>query len=157
MKIVSRQEIEKIARILKKSNKKIVFTNGCFDIIHAGHIEYLREAKKLGDILILGLNSDSSVQKLKGRNRPINDENARAIVLSEFKSVDYIVIFQEDTPYDLIEIVKPDVLVKGGDWKETEIVGADIVKKYGGIVKSLEFKEGFSTTKIIEKIKKTEC
>ena len=157
MKIVSRQEIEKIARILKKSNKKIVFTNGCFDIIHAGHIEYLREAKKLGDILILGLNSDSSVQKLKGRNRPINDENARAIVLSEFKSVDYIVIFQEDTPYDLIEIVKPDVLVKGGDWKETEIVGADIVKKYGGIVKSLEFKEGFSTTKIIEKIKKSEC
>ena len=157
MKIVSRQEIQKIARILKKSNKKIVFTNGCFDIIHAGHIEYLREAKKLGDILILGLNSDSSVQKLKGRNRPINDENARAIVLSEFKSVDYIVIFQEDTPYDLIEIVKPDVLVKGGDWKETEIVGADIVKKYGGIVKSLEFKEGFSTTKIIEKIKKTEC
>ena len=154
MKLKSWEEIFEIVRNLKASGEKIVFTNGCFDIIHAGHIKYLYEASELGDILIIGLNSDESVKKLKGKNRPINSELDRATVLSSLTIIDYIVIFQEDTPYKLIEHIKPDILVKGGDWKPEEIVGSDIVMKNGGIVKSLIFKEGFSTTDLIEKIKK---
>ncbi|MCK4311312.1 MAG: D-glycero-beta-D-manno-heptose 1-phosphate adenylyltransferase [Candidatus Cloacimonetes bacterium] len=154
MKLKSWEEIFEIVQNLKASGKKIVFTNGCFDIIHAGHIKYLYEASELGDILIIGLNSDASAKRLKGKNRPINSELDRATVLSSLTVIDYIIIFQEDTPYKLIKHIKPDILVKGGDWKPEEIVGSDIVMKNGGIVKSLIFKEGFSTTDLIEKIKK---
>ena len=154
MKLKSWEEVFKIVQDLKTSGKKIVFTNGCFDIIHAGHIKYLYEASELGDILIIGLNSDASAKRLKGKNRPINSELDRATVLSSLTVIDYIIIFQEDTPYKLIKHIKPDILVKGGDWKPEEIVGSDIVMKNGGIVKSLIFKEGFSTTDLIEKIKK---
>ena len=153
MKLKTNHEIVQIVNDLKNQEKKIVFTNGCFDIIHAGHVQYLQEAKELGDVLIVGLNSDSSVTRLKGNTRPINSEKDRAIVLSAFSSVDYIVLFQEDTPYNLINIIKPDVLVKGGDWPVSKIVGADIVIANGGEVKTLQFKTGNSTSNIIEKIK----
>jgi len=153
MKLKTWNEIEKIVKELKSSGQKIIFTNGCFDIIHAGHIQYLQEAKNLGDILIIGLNSDFSVRKLKGENRPINNETNRSIVLSGFYFVDYVVVFEENTPYDLINLIKPNILVKGGDWEIQDIVGSDIVLEKGGEVKSLSFKEGFSTTKLINKIK----
>jgi len=133
-------------------NKKIVFTNGCFDIIHAGHVQYLQQAKNQGDILIVGLNSDNSVKRLKGANRPINNQQDRKIVLEALRSVDYVIIFDEDTPYNLIKQINPDVLVKGGDWRVDEIVGSDIVLKNGGEVKSLLFIDDTSTTSIIEKI-----
>lgn len=129
--------------------KKIVFTNGCFDIIHAGHCQYLTQARKLGDILIVGLNSDDSVRRLKGESRPINGENDRAAVLSSLKPVDYVCLFEEDTPYELIKAIKPHVLVKGGDYKKDNIVGSDIA----GETVVLSFLEGRSTTKVIEKMK----
>ena len=151
--IVTRKEITGITKNLHNAERKIVFTNGCFDIIHRGHIEYLNRAKKLGDILIIGLNSDDSVRRLKGVNRPINYEQDRAIVLDNLKSVEYVCIFDEDTPYELIKIVQPDILVKGGDWAVQDIVGSDIVLACGGEVKSLKFVEGKSTTDIIEKIR----
>ena len=151
--IVTRKEITGITKNLHNAERKIVFTNGCFDIIHRGHIEYLNKAKKLGDILIIGLNSDDSVRRLKGVNRPINYEQDRAIVLDNLKSVDYVCIFDEDTPYELIKIVQPDILVKGGDWAVQDIVGSDIVLALGGEVKNLYFIEGKSTTDIIEKIR----
>jgi len=153
MSLKNWDEITDLVKNLRKQNKKIVFTNGCFDIIHAGHVQYLQEAKALGDILIIGLNSDASVKRLKGAERPVNNQNDRAIVLSALKSVDYIVVFDEDTPYDLIKQIKPDILVKGGDWPENKIVGHDIVKANGGIVKSLSFRPGNSSTSIIEKMK----
>ena len=136
----------------KLNDKKVVFTNGCFDIIHAGHIAYLEEAKSLGDILVVGLNSDSSVKRLKGEKRPIVSENERKYVLESIKFIDYVFIFEEDTPYNLIKSIRPDILVKGGDWDISEIVGADIVLENGGEVKKLLFKEGLSTSNIIEKI-----
>ncbi len=120
--------------------------------MHRGHIEYIREAKSLGDILIIGLNSDKSVKKIKGNHRPVNSQEDRAIVLSALKFVDYVVIFDEETPYELIKTIIPDVLVKGGDWKTDEIVGNDIVTRNGGIVKSLKFIPGQSTSGIINKI-----
>ena len=132
----------------------VVFTNGCFDILHRGHIEYLNQAKSLGKYLIIGLNSDTSVKKLKGEDRPVNNETDRAFVLGNLKCVDAVVIFGEDTPYDLIKCVKPDFLVKGGDWKEDQIVCSDIVKGYGGKVISLKFVDSYSTSNIIERIKK---
>ncbi len=138
---------------IRADNGKIVFTNGCFDIIHSGHIQYLYAAKQFGDKLVIGLNSDESVTRLKGNSRPINMETDRAIVLSALEMVDYVVIFDEDTPYNLIAAIKPEILVKGGDWAENEIVGADLVKANGGLVKSLTFKEGYSTTNIINKSK----
>ncbi|RLC51470.1 MAG: D-glycero-beta-D-manno-heptose 1-phosphate adenylyltransferase [Candidatus Cloacimonadota bacterium] len=153
MSLKNWDEITDLVKNLRKQNKKIVFTNGCFDIIHAGHVQYLQEAKALGDILVIGLNSDASVKRLKGAERPVNNQNDRAIVLSALKSVDYIVVFDEDTPYDLIKQIKPDILVKGGDWPENKIVGHDIVKANGGIVKSLSFRPGNSSTSIIEKMK----
>ncbi|MBT4575680.1 MAG: D-glycero-beta-D-manno-heptose 1-phosphate adenylyltransferase, partial [Candidatus Cloacimonetes bacterium] len=136
--------------------KTIVFTNGCFDILHAGHVKYLAEAKELGNILILGLNSDSSVKRLKGNDRPVNNEQDRAVVLSALCSVSYIVIFDEDTPYELINNIKPNILVKGGDWKPEDIVGHDIVSSYNGRVKSLSFIEGKSTTDIVNKLREKE-
>ena len=153
MKLKTWIEIEIIIKNLKAVGKKIVFTNGCFDIIHAGHVEYLQEAAELGDILIIGLNSDKSVKRLKGPNRPINSQIDRAKVLSGFATVSYIVIFEDDTPYMLIDHIKPDVLVKGGDWKPKEIVGSDIVLANGGSIRSLSYKEGNSTSSIINKMK----
>lgn len=137
---------------LKAQNKKIVFTNGVFDIIHRGHVEYLREARNCGDILIVGLNSDSSVKMIKGDKRPIVTEENRAYVLANLKPVDYVIIFNEDTPYDTIKKIVPDFLVKGADWDEDKIVGSDIVKQSGGEIKRIKFVENNSSTNIIEKI-----
>ncbi len=137
---------------LKAKGKKIVFTNGVFDIIHRGHVEYLTEAKALGDILVVGLNSDSSVKMIKGDKRPIVSEDNRAFVLAGLKPVDYVVIFNEDTPYNTIKNIKPDILVKGADWDEDKIVGSDIVKNNGGEIKRITFVENNSSTNIIEKI-----
>ncbi len=135
----------------KKEGKKIVFTNGCFDILHAGHVDYLEKAKALGDILIVGLNSDESVRRLKGKDRPVNLQEHRKRVLEALKPVDMVIIFEEDTPERLIKEIKPDVLVKGGDWKIENIVGADFVQSYGGEVKTIDFVYDISTTKIIQK------
>lgn len=150
--ILTIDDFEKLRNKIKSENKKIVFTNGCFDILHRGHISYLNQAKSLGDILIVGVNSDSSVKKLKGEDRPVNIENDRAYVLDNVKSVDYVIIFEEDTPYNLIDKIKPDYLVKGGDWKEEDIVGSDIVKANGGKVISLQYVENYSTTNILKKL-----
>lgn len=152
MKTKNWKEISEIVHDLKKQGKEIVFTNGCFDILHAGHIQYLMNAKEMGNILIIGLNSDASVKKLKGENRPINNEYDRAFVLSALSMVDYVVIFDQDTPYDIINLIMPDFLVKGGDWKIKDIVGADIVEASGGVVRSLPFKQGYSTSAIIAKL-----
>lgn len=151
--IIERSDLKIQCSELKAEGKKIVFTNGCFDIIHAGHIYYLGEAKKAGDILIIGLNSDDSVRRLKGRERPVNNESDRALVLDSLKFVDYVTIFDEDTPYNLINLLKPDILVKGGDYKADEVVGADIVKESGGKVLIIPFVKGKSTTSIIQKLK----
>ena len=149
------KELDELISSLKSQNRKIVFTNGVFDIIHRGHVEYLNEAKKLGDVLIVGLNSDSSVKQIKGDSRPVNSENDRAFVLVNLKAVDYVVIFEEDTPYILIKSIVPDVLAKGGDWKTEDIVGSDIVLDSGGKVLSLKYIENYSTTGIINKISET--
>lgn len=138
----------------KRSGKKVVFTNGCFDILHRGHVAYLNQAKSLGAILIVGLNSDASVKRLKGPTRPINAELDRKFVLENLKCVDHVEIFESDTPFDLISAIMPDLLVKGGDWKIEQIVGSDIVIANGGEVLSLNFVDGYSTTSIIEKSKK---
>ncbi len=150
-------DFKDVADYLKtiRDNKKIVFTNGCFDILHVGHLRYLQEAHSLGDYLIVGLNSDESVRRLKGPTRPIQTEQDRAEILLGLKCVDAVVIFGEDTPLKLIETVQPDVLVKGGDWKISQIVGSDFVQSRGGEVKSLPFHQGRSTTGIVEKILKT--
>ena len=135
--------------LLKLNAKKIVFTNGCFDLLHAGHISYLETAKNFGDILILGLNSDRSVTSLKGKGRPINLQDDRAYILAALEVVDYVVIFDEDTPYELIKSIEPHILVKGGDYRGKEVVGQDIVDE----LKLVEFVDGKSSTKTIEKIK----
>lgn len=145
-------EVLKKIAWLKSEGKKIVFTNGVFDIIHRGHVEYLNEAKALGDHLIVGLNADASVKRLKGDKRPVNKEADRKFVMENLKAVDDVIIFTEDTPYNLISQIIPDVLVKGGDWTEDKIVGSDIVKQNGGKVFSLKFVDNYSTTGIIEKI-----
>ena len=134
-------------------SQKIVFTNGCFDLLHVGHVRYLQEARNCGDLLVVGVNADASVKRLKGPTRPIQNENDRAEILAALKAVDYVVVFPEDTPANLIEAVHPNVLVKGGDWKPEQIVGGTFVLSYGGEVRSLQFVEGRSTTKIIEKSK----
>lgn len=139
---------------LRSHGKKIVFTNGCFDILHVGHIDYLASAKSMGDVLVVGLNSDSSVRKIKGKGRPINSERDRARVLSALSAVDYISIFSEPTPENLIKKVKPGILVKGGDWKIKDIVGGDFVKSYGGKVRIISFVKGYSTTSLIRKMEK---
>jgi len=142
---------------LKAQNKKIVFTNGVFDIIHRGHVEYLTEAKNCGDVLIVGLNSDSSVKMIKGDKRPIVTQDNRAYVLVNLKPVDYVVIFDEDTPYNTIKKIMPNYLVKGADWAEDKIVGSDIVKQAGGEIKRIKFVENNSSTNIIEKITELYC
>ena len=141
------EELQKV-----RSQKKVVFTNGCFDILHIGHVTYLEEARSCGDILVVGVNSDASVKRLKGPERPIQNEADRSRILAALKSVSYTTLFTEDTPLKLIEAVKPDVLVKGGDWSIDQIVGSDVVLSYGGEVKSLSFVDGRSTTNIVNKI-----
>lgn len=136
----------------QRKNKKIVFTNGCFDILHVGHLRYLMSAKKLGDILVIGLNSDASVKRVKGPTRPVCSQAERTEMLLGLKAVDYVFLFEEDTPLNLIQKIKPDILCKGGDWKKEQIVGSDFVESYGGEVLSLNFEDGHSTTGIIEKI-----
>lgn len=149
------KELEILINALKSGGGKIVFTNGVFDIIHRGHVEYLMDAKSHGDVLIAGVNSDSSVKQIKGSNRPVNNENDRAFVLVNLKPVDYVVIFEEDTPNNLIKTIRPNVLVKGGDWKVKDIAGSDIVLADGGQVFSLKFVDNYSTTAIIKKINET--
>ncbi|MEW6583994.1 MAG: D-glycero-beta-D-manno-heptose 1-phosphate adenylyltransferase [Nitrospirota bacterium] len=148
-KIVSWAELKDITDALKSAGKEIVFTNGCFDIIHVGHIRYLGEAKSLGDILVIGLNSDASVLRIKP-GRPVTPQDQRAEVLAALEIVDYVALFDEDTPYELIKLIQPDVLVKGGDWKKEDIVGSDIAKE----TYSLPYIKGVSTTEIIERIKR---
>lgn len=145
-------DFKKIREEIKSKGRKLVFTNGCFDILHKGHIMYLQEAKALGDYLIVAINSDSSVKKLKGENRPINNENDRSYLVDNLKPVDYVIIFNEETPYKVIKEIIPDLLVKGGDWNEDEIVGSDVVKSNGGKVVSLQFIKDYSTTNLLKKI-----
>ena len=139
-------------RNLRNQKKKIVFTNGVFDILHRGHVDYLRKAKSLGDILVVGMNTDSSVKKIKGPHRPIQNQNDRAVILASLKSVDFVIFFDESTPDNLIHFVKPDVLVKGADYKLEQIAGADFVKSYGGKVKRIKLTSGRSTSKILAKL-----
>lgn len=152
-KIITVAQASDLTKDLQKSNKKVVFTNGCFDLIHPGHIDYLRKAKACGDILIIGLNSDASIQRLKGKERPINDFYFRSTILAALEFVDYIVKFEDDTPLYLIKQILPNILIKGSDYTIDRIVGAKEVLEKGGEVKTIDFLEGFSSTLIINKIK----
>ncbi|MBI9039685.1 MAG: D-glycero-beta-D-manno-heptose 1-phosphate adenylyltransferase, partial [Bacteroidales bacterium] len=152
-KILNTQSLKNQLAIWRFLDKKIVFSNGCFDILHLGHIDYLSKASDFGDILIIGLNTDNSVRKLKGNNRPINDEKSRAMILASLQFVNNVVLFDEDTPYDLIKFVQPDILVKGSDYLEENIVGYDIVKAKGGEVKTIDLVPDISTTRIENKIR----
>ncbi len=138
---------------LHQAGQTIVFTNGCFDILHVGHVRYLREAKKLGNVLVLALNSDASVRAIKGEKRPLVPEDERADIMAALESIDYVILFDDPTPQGLIEYLQPDILVKGGDWAEEAIVGADFVKAAGGRVVTIPLTEGRSTTNIVEKIR----
>ncbi len=138
---------------LKSQGKRIIFTNGCFDILHLGHVSYLKQAKELGDILVLALNTDDSVKKLKGDSRPINNQQDRALVINELKSIDYVTFFSEDTPYNIIKTLKPNIIAKGGDYSPEQVVGKDIVESYGGKVEIIPFVEGKSTTNTINKMR----
>lgn len=151
--LLSLEEFLEIRKKIKQENKKLVFTNGVFDIIHRGHVDYLNRAKALGDYLVVALNSDLSVKRLKGEERPINKLEDRAFVLANLKAVDFVISFEEDTPFEIIAAIIPDVLVKGGDWKIDQIVGRDIVEANGGKVYSLPYVENYSTTNIINKMK----
>ncbi len=153
MKVFSREKLKKELDRHRTRGEKIVFTNGCFDILHVGHTRYLREAKKLGDVLVLALNSDSSVRAIKGGKRPLIPEDERADVVSSLESVDYVTIFNEHTPLELIEYLKPDIIVKGGDWSEEDVVGREFVKGRGGRIVIIPEIKGASTTNIIEKMK----
>ena len=151
-KVLTRIALRRRLDGLRRRGKRIVFTNGCFDLIHPGHVRYLRAAKRLGDVLVVGLNSDASVRRLKGPLRPLVPLRNRSEVMAALEMVDYVTVFGEDTPYNLIKQVQPDVLVKGGDWKPDQIVGADIVRARGGVVRSLRFAAGYSTTRLVERI-----
>ena len=150
MKIIERSKIKNVVDKLRSANKKIVFTNGCFDILHIGHVRYLKDAAGLGDVLIVGLNSDSSISRIKP-GRPLTPESERAEILSSLSVVDFITIFDEDTPYELIREIQPDILVKGSDWAKKDIVGADIAKE----VHTIQLTEGISTSLIVERILKS--
>jgi rfaE bifunctional protein nucleotidyltransferase chain/domain len=150
--VVSRAELVKIRQELRRAGKRVVFTNGCFDILHRGHVDYLTKAKALGDILIVGLNADDSVRQLKGPGRPIMGEEDRAVILAALAVVDFVSIFAEETPYELIRAVVPDILVKGADWRAEEIVGRDVVEAAGGSVHTIDYLPNRSTTGIIQKI-----
>jgi len=151
-KIEDRKDLKKVVERLKKEGKRVVFTNGCFDLIHVGHTRYLEEAKKLGDILIVAVNSDQSVMTIKGNKRPIIPEEERAEVLSALQCVDFVVIFHEPDPLNIISLLKPDVLVKGGDWGEDAIIGREVVESIGGKVVRIPEIKGASTSSIIDKI-----
>jgi rfaE bifunctional protein nucleotidyltransferase chain/domain len=153
-KILPKAELKRIIVSLKRRGKKIVFTNGCFDILHYGHVKYLEDARHKGDCLIVGINSDSSVRKIKGSKRPIVKEHGRSGVLAGLESVDYVVVFNQDTPLETIKYLKPDIIVKGADWGLKDIVGRDEVLKYGGKVAQIKFLKGYSTTNLINKIAK---
>ena len=150
--IMDRTDLEFCLAIWKFKEQKVIFTNGCFDIIHRGHVEYLAKAASLGHQLVIGLNTDASVKKLKGTSRPVQDENTRAMVLASFAFVSKVVLFDEDTPYELIKFIQPDILVKGGDYSPEDIVGHDIVKAKGGEVITINLVEGHSTTSIINRM-----
>lgn len=152
--LIKKNEIKTTLAKHRRKKQKIVFTNGVFDIIHRGHVDYLTKAKKLGDILIIGLNSDKSVKKIKGPSRPLNKQADRAFVLLGLKAVDYVVLFGEETPEKLIQLIQPDILAKGADYKISEIVGADFVKANGGLVKRIPLVKGRSSSNIIKKLKK---
>jgi rfaE bifunctional protein nucleotidyltransferase chain/domain len=153
-KIIEKNALKKKLEKLRREGKKIAFTNGCFDILHVGHIRYLREAKKTADILVLALNSDSSVRAIKGNKRPLTCEGERAEILAALEFIDFVTIFEETTPLELIIDLKPDVLIKGGDWPEEKVVGREEIKKWGGRVAIIPEISGKSTTNIVEKIKK---
>lgn len=153
--ILSRHDLVQIRQQLRKAEKKVVFTNGCFDILHRGHVDYLTKAKAQGDVLIVGLNTDSSVRRLKGAERPIVEEGDRAAIVAALAVVDYVCLFDEDTPYELIKALVPDILVKGADWSVNDIVGKDIVEAAGGSVHTIEFLPNRSTSSIIQKIAQT--
>ena len=150
-KILNKDNLEEWVAECRAKGSKIVFSNGCFDILHRGHVEYLAKAADFGDEMLIGLNTDASLKRLKGPSRPINDEYARAIVLAGLEFVSAVVLFDEDTPYNLIKAVQPDVLVKGSDYKPEDIVGYDIVTAKGGRVETIDFVDGYSTTRTIEK------
>jgi D-glycero-beta-D-manno-heptose 1-phosphate adenylyltransferase len=151
-KIISPDNLYRLQACWNFQNKKIVFTNGCFDILHRGHIIYLAKAASYGDIMIIGLNSDDSVKRIKGPSRPVQDEESRAIILASLHFVSYVILFDEDTPYNLIRKVQPDVLVKGADYKPEDIVGYDIVTAKGGQVVTIDIVAGYSTTNVIKKM-----
>ena len=149
-------ELLELLRV-RRERERIVFTNGCFDLLHAGHVDYLEKAKRLGDVLVVGMNSDSSVRRIKGRERPILPQELRAKLLSALRPVDYVVIFDEDTPLNLIKSIRPHVLVKGGDWEIHRIVGREFVESYGGEVVTIPFTYDISTSKIIQRILDLYC
>jgi len=153
-KIVAAALLQRRCAALRRTGKRIVFTNGCFDLIHPGHVRYLRAAKRLGDVLVVALNSDASVRRLKGAGRPLVPQRDRCEVMAALEMVDYVTVFGNDTPYRLIKLLQPDVLVKGGDWTPDQIVGADVVRARGGTVRSLPFAPGYSTTRLVERIAK---
>jgi len=154
-KIVTLAEAKPIVKSWQNKNQRVVFTNGCFDLIHLGHVDYLEKARLLGDRLVIGLNTDDSVSRFKGPERPLQDQVSRARVLAAMQFIDLVVFFNEDTPLNLITEILPNVLVKGSDYLADNIVGADVVKKNGGVVKTIDFVPGYSTTRIVEKIKRT--
>lgn len=151
-KIVTRKEAQRIVNEWKAQGEKIVFTNGCFDIIHKGHLCYLAQARDLGTKLVLGLNTDASIKRLKGESRPIKEEESRALTVASFAFIDLVVLFDEDTPHELISQLVPNVLVKGSDYKVHDIVGADVVLQHGGEVKTIDFVQGYSTTNYVKKL-----
>jgi D-beta-D-heptose 7-phosphate kinase/D-beta-D-heptose 1-phosphate adenosyltransferase len=153
-KIKTQGQLKEILRSLKKEGKRVAFTNGCFDIVHCGHIKYLEDAKRLADILVVGLNSDASIRRIKGNGRPINKQSDRAKILAALSCVDYVAIFGEDTPLKLIKSVRPDVLIKGADWRIKKIAGADFVRSYGAKALTVPYLKGYSTTGLIERIKR---
>jgi rfaE bifunctional protein nucleotidyltransferase chain/domain len=154
-KIKSREEAQTQVKAWQAKGETVVFTNGCFDLLHLGHVDYLEKARELGDRLVIGLNTDNSVSRFKGPERPLQDQDSRAQILASLQFVDLVVFFNEDTPFDLISALIPNVLVKGSDYLAENIVGADVVKRAGGVVKTIEFVPGYSTTRIVEKIKRT--
>jgi rfaE bifunctional protein nucleotidyltransferase chain/domain len=154
-KIKTWPEAEQLVQNCRKQGGRIVFTNGCFDLLHLGHVDYLEKARQLGGMLVVGVNTDNSVRRYKGPGRPLQNEHARARILAALQFVDVVVLFDEDTPLNLISLLRPDVLVKGNDYLAENIVGADVVKQYGGEVKTISLVPGYSTTRIVEQIKKT--